>query len=186
MMDQSERLFKVLLECVFLLLVGIPLYFLIDNTILLMIVSVLIAHSLNLLFNGQLMVALKNIGRTSRTSQEIDQFTNDIRIGASKNKSVAFLAIFGSNARRSALSNSDLDVRVIRRRGLGNGLSACLFTMRIRLLGLRRRLPIDIYLLDSSDSLRKHITPEELENAIVLFDADNLMNGFANKKSLSG
>ena len=173
-MDRTERLFKVMLECGFLTLVSIPLYFYISNTTLLVILSILTAHTLNFLMNGQLMVALKNVGRTTCDAQETEEFVNKMLRGVAKKKSISFIAIYGSYAMKDFLSGSDLDVRVIRRRGLINGIRACSFTMRIRLLGLRRRFPIDIYLLDNHHSLSTHISPQEVETAVVLYDADNL------------
>jgi predicted nucleotidyltransferase len=78
--------------------------------------------------------------------------------------------VYGSLTRGELRPTSDLDVRLIRRPGLVNGLRACWFVLRERTRAHLTGFPIDFLVLDSP-RLLKRMRPDE--PPLVIYDATN-------------
>jgi hypothetical protein len=63
--------------------------------------------------------------------------------------------IFGSIARGQWHERSDLDVRLLRRPGVWNGVTGVLIVLRERWIALWSRQPLDIYLADGIPFLKR-------------------------------
>lgn len=158
-MDRTERLFKIsfdlVLTAVFALLLHLWL-----PVVAALILGWAAAHTLNLVFNGQLMVVLKHFGRIQHSAAEFEQYLKGLRTRLAAEPSLRWAAAYGSLSRGELQATSDLDVRVIRFPGFHNGLRACLFVMQERSRALFERFPLDILLLDSPRLLSR-LRPEE-------------------------
>jgi predicted nucleotidyltransferase len=155
-MDRTERLFKLSLDMALTVLVALPLTMIFHvRWALASIVGFITAHSINLLFNGQIWVLLKHfkckIVRHSR--DEFNRYIDDLERRIGNESSIFWAAAFGSLVRGQWNEYSDLDVRLIRKPGVWNGLCACWFVMKERSRALVRRFPLDIYVLDSFSGL---------------------------------
>jgi predicted nucleotidyltransferase len=136
--------------------------------------SMLVSHFLNFLLNGHLWALVNHRIRpgTVHTSQERFQQWMDRmeRIGA-RSDSIALVTVYGSPARAGDQldANSDLDVRIVRQPGVFNGLVASLIICRERMIAATTLFPLDIYLLDDLDLLKRLRDDEEPE---VLLDKE--------------
>lgn len=166
-MDFTELSFKIitdiLLTLIFsLLLVNwLPLVFAI-------LISFFIAHTLNFLFNGQIIAVLKHFGDITHELSEFEQYINAIKTRLQKEPSIRWAALYGSITRGELKTTSDLDIRMIRYPGFINGVRACWFTLLERTRAFLQRYPIDILVLDSP-RLLKRLRPDE--SPLVIFDA---------------
>lgn len=147
-MDPTERWFKLGLDAA-----GTALAFVAIRKALAypqsVAVAFLIAHTVNFLLNGQVHVALKWPGRHAREVAELNTYLDGVAGRVCRSASVSEVYLFGSAVRNEIRSSSDLDVRVMRRRGLRNGIVSCLLVAAERSRALVARIPLDIYVWDS-------------------------------------
>jgi hypothetical protein len=154
-MDKTEKVFKILID-IFLTLVLSQLFIKSLERWIALLLGLLIAHTINFIFNAHYWTVLKHYGYINLTYEAFERYIQEITHRIEKEPSITYGAIYGSLAREEGWRPStDLDLRLIRRRGLVNGIRACSFTMRERSLALFRKFPIDLYLLDSSKPLVK-------------------------------
>jgi predicted nucleotidyltransferase len=90
-----------------------------------------------------------------------------LKYRAERETSIQLIAIYGSMSRKELSESSDLDVRILRKKGFLNGLKACLFGSFERTRSLFNKFPLDLYVIDSKDHLSK---TREDETAIVIYD----------------
>lgn len=161
-MDTTERMFKLLFD-ISLSVVGT---YLISQSLSLfhsILLSLLIAHTLNWIFNSNLMALFRSFGLVSMSRQDLELYLRRIKQKAQKEDFIICLGIYGSLARGEFKETSDLDIRVIRKPGVITGIRACIFVMKERTWATLNRFPLDIYVLDSSRSLDKKIRKDELQ-----------------------
>jgi predicted nucleotidyltransferase len=151
-MDATERWFKIALDILLTALLGILLsvWF---HWYVAWLVALVIAHSLNFLFNAQLWGLLKhfNLVRTSRT--EFDEYLERLSERIRAEPSIQWAAAYGSLVRGEWKETSDLDVRLVRKPGLWNGLRACWFSLSERTRALVSKFPLDLFVLDDPGML---------------------------------
>jgi len=165
-MDRTEKIFFLLLDGIFFL----PIFFAflaLSNLSSSIILAVVITHTLHWLFNGHLYVLLKNLRLSKIELDCFAKYLSDLRERAKKEKSILAIAAFGSLSRRQLSESSDLDIRIIRRPGVINGMRACLFTLLERGRALMSKIPLDVYTLDGFQNLSK-LCPDE--PPVVLYD----------------
>lgn len=140
-MDRTERLFKLATDLVLtlgLIAVGLDWPF-----------ALIVAHTLNLLLNGQLNALLKNFGLVRVSIEQLEAYVVGLERRAQAEPSLGFAAIYGSLARADGRAR-DIDVRYIRAQGLWNGLRACAWNARERMSAMLGGIPYDGYVLDSA------------------------------------
>jgi predicted nucleotidyltransferase len=164
-LDHTQRLGRVILEIVPTVLLaalvggigGIPL-----SSIWLWGGSLLIAHTLNWVFNGNwwagLLFAFPQL--RNRGDRATCAYLNRMADRLRHNRSISGVMIFGSAARGQWHERSDLDLRLLRRRGLANGIAGVLVLVRERWIALWARQPLDVYLADDVAFLR-HMRQDE-------------------------
>jgi predicted nucleotidyltransferase len=152
--DRTERLFKIGTD----LLLG-SLFFQLSRKHmswpLASVLSIVGAHTVNLVFNAQPVAVLHDLGRTQVGSHRLIQHLSRIVERAQRARSIAWLGVYGSLARGEAHGGSDIDVRVRRYPGLRNAVAACLFIVAERTRGSLNAVPVDIYLWDSGGAGRR-------------------------------
>lgn len=151
--DKTEKAFKLFsdlaLTILFFSLIPDPDIF--DK----LIVSFLISHTINWIFNGQIFALFKNFGIIYTEPHKLIQYANEIKDRAASNNSIDCVVVYGSLVRDEIKSTSDLDVRIIRKKGLVFGILACVFAAKERSRALFNCFPLDIYVLDSRQKLSK-------------------------------
>lgn len=157
-MDPTERRFKISFDIAFSLL----FFQLSDGTVRSRIISAFCgAHVLNFIVNGQLFVLLKNFDLVDIPKEKFERWMVMLGERYERSQSVDAVVVYGSLSRGDLSRTSDLDVRVLRRDGLVNGLVACSITAVFRFKALIHRFPLDIYVLDGTDSLDRLRDDEE-------------------------
>lgn len=153
-MDPTELLFKTCLEAI-LIVIFLPLLALIGQLpwAWATTVAFVLAHTLNFLFNGQMWVVLKHFGWVRRSRSEFDAYLCQLSDRIWAEPSIEYAEAYGSLVRGEWSSTSDLDVRLVRKSGVINGLRACSFSFRERTRALLRKFPLDIAVFDGPQRL---------------------------------
>lgn len=163
--DKTEKIFRLCLDIIIALLMY---KFMFDSkNHINLLIAFLTSHTLNWIFNGQLFALSKNFGIIHNDPERIINYAYGVKNRASKEESIKSVILYGSLVREEIKSSSDLDLRIIRKNGLFNGLRACIFGLKERCRALFYRFPLDIYVIDSSKHLMKMRSDE---NPIVLYD----------------
>ncbi len=159
-LDRTQRIGRVVFEIVPTVILagligrigGIPL-----SHVWLWCASLFLAHTLNWVLNGNWWAgmlfafpSLRNRGDRA-TCAYLNRMAHRLR----RDRSIAGAMIFGSIARGQWHERSDLDVRLLRRPGVGNGVTGVLILLRERWIALWSRQPLDIYLADGIPFLKK-------------------------------
>jgi predicted nucleotidyltransferase len=154
-LDPTERLFKLTLDVlgtvVFAWLLSVVFQWLPA-----ILISFFFAHTLNFLFNAHVWVVLKFYGFVHHTPDEFSIFLNEFTIRVQQESSLTAAIVLGSLVRDELHQASDLDVRLLRKPGFLNGMQACIFQLQERSRAFLRHFPLDIYVIDDIQSLRKN------------------------------
>lgn len=171
--DKTERLFRLLLDGIMTLVFYAILVNFIPNGYIALIFAFLIAHTFNWIFNGQLFVLGRYIGIKPNKHNEFEKYLKGLKYRAESTKSIQSVILYGSISRKDLKNSSDLDVRIIRKKGFLNGLRSCLFGLYERKWAFFNKFPLDLYIIDSV----KHLSKLRVdENPIILYDIDNSLN----------
>jgi predicted nucleotidyltransferase len=170
-MDRTEKILKLSLT----LFPAILMFFLFNYYYPMtfsIVISFIIAHTLNWIFNGHLFGLVRNFGIVYNEPQIIIDYANEIKIRVSKEKSIDCVAVYGSLSRDEIKPTSDLDVRIIRKPGITNGLRACMFGLIERSRALFDKFPIDLFVVDSTEHLKKMRDDEKPQ---ILYDPNGTL-----------
>lgn len=167
-MDRTERNFKIFMD----LIIFLPLFILFNqyfNTIISIFIAIVASHTINWIFNGQIFVLFKNLKLIKTDANKFNNYIIEIKNRAVTEKGISIVATFGSLSRKELKETSDLDIRIVRKKGEINGLTTSIFILKERTRAFFSRFPLDIYLLDNPKKL------EELgEKPIFLYIKDDL------------
>ena len=117
--------------------------------------ALLLAHTLNFLFNGHVWGVLKHYGMVKLTREQFKSYVQQLDVRARREGSIRYVAVVGSLSEQQWKPSSDLDARAVRRPGFTNGLRACWFALCERSRALCTKFPLDLYIADSEASLEK-------------------------------
>jgi predicted nucleotidyltransferase len=156
----TERIGRIFLEIIptvclaFLLSYLFNIYFL---SPFIWIFSIFLVHTLNWVFNNNWWACvlfafpyLRNPGEHV-TCLYLEGMKNRIN----NDDCISGLLLFGSVARGEWHYRSDLDMRIFRRIGFLNGIKALFVLWRERVIAVIQKQPLDIYLADDIDFLKK-------------------------------
>jgi hypothetical protein len=153
-MDATERWFKLALDLLLSLVIGgiADLWW---PRPLAIGLGIVVAHTLNLIFNGQIWVVLKHFGGVEHTWLEFKREAERLRVRIAQEPYILYAAAYGSLARGEWSPTSDLDVRLVRAPGLLSAWRVCWFAARERARAFWRRFPLDVFVLDRYSSLNR-------------------------------
>lgn len=175
-MTASERVFRFLLELSMFALLFAGMSFLVP-LVLSVIIAALLAHTINWVLNGNFWVVYKFFGRQSNP-ELLTSFLAKLRSRKDfAQNGVLAVSAFGSLSRGEFKSSSDLDMRVVRRTGVGNWMKANLFALKLRSTSFFRKIPLDLFVLDSASQVYEHISRDE--KPVVVYDAEGVLNVIA-------
>jgi len=116
-----------------------------------------ISHTLNWVLNGNWWAgtlftfpSLRNPGERA-TCDYLNRMAGRLK----NDRAISGVMIFGSVSRGQWHDRSDLDVRLLRRRGVRNGIAGVLVLSRERVIALWTRQPLDVYLADDIPFLKR-------------------------------
>lgn len=153
-MDRTELMFKIGLD----LAMATVLWIAVSRILRLpkgwaVVPALLIAHTMNFMFNGQVWSVLKCFHLVKHSRSEFDEYLRQLSERIEAEPSIEWAGVYGSPARGEWTEYSDLDLRLVRRSGLWNGLCACWFVLCERTRALIHKFPLDLFLLDSPKML---------------------------------
>jgi hypothetical protein len=172
-MDRAERDFKIFLDIFFTTILSITLanWFAFPSSI---IISFLIAHTFNWLFNGHIFVIGRFVGFTSNSPERILIYTLRLQARIQEKKYLKGGIVIGNVVRGGEVrTNSDVDIRIVRRKGFLNGILASFFGTMERTKAFFSKFPLDLYIHDDLSSLDKLRTDEQ---PFIVFDPDDVLN----------
>jgi len=158
-MEATERWFKLSLDLILMGLAGFLLNLWLPWQPAL-IFGFLTAHTLNFLFNGHLWGVLKNYGYVRIAYEDYTRYVSALAWRANQVAAIERIVIVGSLARQEWTPQSDLDARILCKRGAFNNLRVCLFLVKERTRALLQRFPLDLYALDHQSAL--NLAPGEI------------------------
>ncbi|MDZ7342470.1 MAG: nucleotidyltransferase domain-containing protein [candidate division KSB1 bacterium] len=170
--DRTEQLFKLLLDLLLTLLLTLGLIHVVTWPMAILIGAIL-AHTINWLFNGQFWVVGRFCGITHNPPEKIMAYLRSVQRRLAGNPSLLGIAVFGSLARGNApRTNSDIDLRFIRRPGWKPALKANLIGLTEKTRAFLNGLPLHLFVYDSIESLNRLRADEQ---PYLLYDPENLL-----------
>jgi len=164
-LDSTERWMRILWELLpsgimYLLLVRV---FTSQHHIALLIITVVFVHVLNWILNNNFWNCM-NCALPWLKNQGVEKtllYLNAMRRRLEKHKQITGLMFLGSLCRFEWHDRSDIDVRILRAPGFLNGIIASFLISRERFLAFVYRQPLDVYLADSPEFLKRHRVDEK-------------------------
>ncbi len=159
-LDRTQRIGRVVLEIVPTAILagligavaGISL-----SHIWLWCASLFLAHTLNWILNGNwwagMLFAFPHL--RNRGDRATCAYLNGMADRLRRDRAISGAMVFGSVARGKWHERSDVDVRLLRRPGVWNGVTGVLVLLRERWIALWSRQPLDIYLVDGIPFLKR-------------------------------
>lgn len=169
---RTERILRMLLEGLLFVVLS-TLLTLAASWYLAISLGLIMSHTISFLFYGQFIVVWKHFGPTSRTRNEVIDYLQVLQAQIQREPAILAAGLWGSFARGDPGEYPDIDLRLFRRPGFGNGLRATAFLMKERVRATVRGYPLDAYLWDSIDDakrLRKDEFPVLLHDPQKVFD----------------
>lgn len=121
------------------------------------IISLLVVHTLNWVFNFNFWTGIdftipnfKNMG-----NERTKEYLRGVQRRMKSNNCIGACTLYGSLSRAVWGPKSDLDMRIIRKPGILNGLKAYWITFRERIIAVRYLNPMDLYLADGPKFLTR-------------------------------
>lgn len=161
-MDIREKIFKIILDILLTGLfykVGFPL-----------VVAVLVAHTMNMIFNGHYYVMKHNLGKIDNDPEKFIQYIENLFNRVKPKGYLLGAAAYGSLSRNEFKPTSDFDVRIFPKKGFINWLKTILWILGERSRAFIQAFPLDIYAfeLKSIDSKMRSDEPP-----IIFLDSKN-------------
>lgn len=155
-MDFGELTFRLILEITVIAFLWVVLSHFVDSEVSLLIATIIV-HTFNWIFNGLFWALvifafpnLKNPGAENTVA-----YLNSLRSRLLKSSSIVAVAVYGSVVRGKWHERSDIDIRFVRKPGLKSLIDAVSITMRERFLAFLFKQPMDLFLADNIDFLKK-------------------------------
>jgi len=129
--------------------------------------SFLLTHSLFWILNGHFFVLMRYIVNWKNNPQKFINYVKNLQKRVERKKFILGAAVFGSVARGNFSVSSDLDLRLIRKRGFLNTFLILNYCIKERFYAFFHMFPLDVYVFDIEE-LTKKINPDE--PALILSD----------------
>lgn len=174
-MNIYEKIYKIFLETFIIgicysLFSSLPAY---DGGILPQLIwSMLVGHTIIWFINGQAMTMLIHMNLIPNSPGRFISYTDSLVNNIRRKKFILGAAAFGGLTRCEYRSSSDLDVRLVMKKGVLNGLLASHFCFIERVKALFCAFPLDLFAFDMEEAQRKM---DAAENPIVFSDDSGLI-----------
>jgi len=148
---------KIIIEILIILIVNVAAG---EITFAGVIISILIAHTFNWIFNTHFWV----LGRF---------------VGITKTPTHRFYSYLKKMQKRISRNTSDLDIFLFSQPQLNSKVKAVLFTIKERIIAFLWRFPLDLYLYENLVEMSKH---RKDEVPFVLYDTKNIVRAYYEKQ----
>lgn len=158
-MDAGELSFRLVMQAAETSLVWLVLDALLPqaSVYITAAVAIVLVHTWNWITNGLFWAVMLFTfpGLRNPGAAKTVEYLNAVRARMAATGCISGVAIYGSVTRAKWHDRSDIDIRLLRRKGLANLVCAALMTMRERWRALLAGQPMDLYLADDIDFLNK-------------------------------
>jgi predicted nucleotidyltransferase len=118
---------------------------------------------------------------TSKLSKEdLFEYSEKLKIRLEREDWILYAASFGSICRGKLKSSSDLDVSIVKKPGLINGLKGLWFILKEKKIADFYKIPLELYLNDIPENSIKRFASEK--NPVILFDKYNVVDKYYDEK----
>jgi L-malate glycosyltransferase len=169
-MDATERLFKIIFDLSLIMLILVTMDISSYHNVL---IAIILGHSLDWIINGQIFVLLKNLQLTETKIETFSSYLSQLAEEVKSQKCIAAVAAFGSLSRGQIKNSSDLDIRVIRKKGFINAINTYKFIVILRFFAFYNQFPLDVYMLDDIRTISSHINKE---SPVIIYDPNKILN----------
>ncbi|MEM3886345.1 MAG: nucleotidyltransferase domain-containing protein [Candidatus Methanomethylicia archaeon] len=155
--DTIENVFRFLLDFMFFIIA-----YLASGNLLISILVLVIAHTINYFINSngpRIQAVLNKRTDIQYSLQRIKDYVKSNPPG----RSVEAIVVFGSVVAGSFSKYSDIDMRVVRRKGVTNAWLSLVWTMKLRLYMWRWGIPSDVFIA-TREKLIRTVKSYELKN----------------------
>lgn len=156
-LDRTEKFYRVIWELIPAMLMVWLLYSIGVIWWLNVILSLFIAHTLNWIFNDNFWTCIQFTlpNKLNPGNDKTKVYLEGMQNRMQKRASVGGCMIYGSMSRGVWKEKSDLDVRILRKSGIMNGFLGYWACWTERLIAVFAKQPLDIYMADSPEFLKK-------------------------------
>ena len=182
-MDKTEKIARLSIEIILIVILFIIFLFLTPLHILLsLVIAFLIANTLSwFMFSNAHLYIIASLEIATIEKKSLKIYIEGLKKRGNRNQAILCIAIFGSMSRGEFHEYSDLDARVIRKKGFKNGILAVGFIIKERWKAQKNRIPLEILLGDSTSFMKKM---RKDEPPVIIYDPNNeIISNF--KKSLT-
>lgn len=139
--------------------------------------SIVIGHTLNWLVNSNFYMILIHRLMTSKLSKrELFEYAQSLQKRLEKQNWILYAASFGSICRGKLKDSSDLDISIVRKPGLINGLKGLWFILIEKKIGDLNKIPLELYLNDIPETSKNRFKSEN--NPVVMYDKENIIKKY--------
>jgi len=180
--DKTEKIFKIVFTLFFWLLFYIILSFFFSLSIgLLLVISFVIAHTLNWIVNGNFYnLIIHRLLLAKLIKKDLFNYLDNLESKLKGNDWVLYAASFGSICNGNLKDSSDVDISIVRKRGFKNAISAILFSIREKKYADFNKIPLELYISDSPKNSKNRFKAEQ--NPVVVFDPEHVIDKYYTEK----
>jgi hypothetical protein len=171
-MNPVEIVYKMVLDL--LLTLAIQALIIRNPSIPGWLVAWLAAHTLNWIFNGQLIAMLRHLDWGRNDPVHFIRYIEGLEKRARGKSYLAGVASFGSLSRGGYKQTSDIDIRVLLAAGAVNHLRAAHFCFIERVRAALSLFPLDLYAFDLGE-LKTKMKPDEVP--VIFADPHGMLKG---------
>lgn len=164
-MDTRETLIKLFIDAVLFLILYLSLN-------IPAIISLILAHTCNMFFNGHFFAMRRHLGLGSNSSEQFVNYIETFQKRIKQNKRIMGAAAYGSLSKNIYRPTSDIDIRFVPYPGNFHFISVCLFALSERMRAFFNRFPLDLYVFDNTTIDNKMSRDE---NPIIFHDPECLL-----------
>jgi len=140
------------------------------------ILSIVIAHTLNWIFNTHFWVLGRFLGITQTPTHQFYKYLENLKQRINHSFGLNGVIVIGGASRGEKIrSTSDLDIFFIAKPNQISKLKALAFTIKERITAFVFKFPLDLYLYENIAEMNKH---RKDEVPFVLYDSANMVKAF--------
>lgn len=141
------------------------------------ICAFLIGHTINWLVNNNFYAIFIHRMMISKLSKgALFEYSQSLSERLTYADWVLYAASFGSICRGGLKDSSDLDISIVRKTGIINGIKGLWFVLKEKKIADYNKIPLELYLNDRPESSIKKFGAEK--NPVIIYDKNNIVRKY--------
>ncbi len=180
--DKTEMIYKISFTLVSWVLIFFTLPFMVDlSFIYQLVISFIIAHSINWIFNcNHFVIFIHRMKWLKTTKSKLFKHLISIQEKLKDKDWILLVVSLGGISRGTMSEHSDIDVNIVRKSGSKNAIYSLLFAAIEKKRADYNGIPLDIMISDSVEDCIKKSNGQK--NPVVLHDPYNIIDSYYNEK----